>query len=284
MSRKLIVKIGTDKNTKITINVNDDESYDDFVNKLCQSYPIEDDKYFKFICKGKLLNAGNFNTLNSGSILLALICNKIPITDPIPLTQSTSTQSTTNQLQNQILHLPDCKCTCDQQLFSSTQSTQLTQSTPSTPSTSSTPSTPSISSISPVIENETTYTYEQVKSTMIVFLDFIRSNPQVKAMYENDFSQLISELINNPTLEKIIREILRCSKQITEAVKTGGKISLRLPGTDDTDDDEEIIVTPEDRIIIEEIITMGFDPNLVVVTYLKNNKNKDATINVLLST
>lgn len=63
------------------------------------------------------------------------------------------------------------------------------------------------------------------------------------------------------------------------AIKTGGNISINVGENGSVD---EIHMTPEDGIIIKEIIEMGFNSNEVVVTYLKNNKNKDKTIEVLL--
>jgi len=261
MSRRFIVKIGVSKNIKYEIHVEDTESFDNFVAKLSQNHPIADDKRFKFVCKGKMITTDNFVTLDSGSVLLAIICTNTLITEP------SKTQ------QKQIVHLPSCKCTCDKPVSQITNSEPINQI----------PNQPSNQPSNQLLEKkEQTYSYDEVKGSMIVFLDFVRSNPQIKDLYQNDFAQLVSELINNPILEKIMKDILGQSKHILKAIQTGGNISLKLGGDSDNSDNE-IMLTPADGDIVNELIAMGFDPNVAVVTYLKNNKDKAATIDALLS-
>jgi len=98
-------------------------------------------------------------------------------------------------------------------------------------------------------------------------------------MYVNDFPQLTNELIHNPALQTAIQDILGQSKQIANAMLTGQQISVKINDTND----KEIVMTPEDGVIIDELVNMGFDPNRALVMYLKNNKNKAATIEALLS-
>ena len=252
--RKFIVKIGVggSKNSKYEIHVNENESYDVFVNNLLQEYPIPNESYFKFICKGKMITADNFDTLNSGSILLALICNKPPINEPL---QDTS--------QKQIVHSQNCKCTCKRSIESSSEQMKAIPNSN--------------------VELDQKYSYDEVKGTMIVFLDFVRSNPQIKDMYHNNFAQLVNELIHNPTLQNVMKDILGQSKNILNAIQTGGNISLKLGGDEGDSNEDEITMTPDDGEVINELVNMGFDPNLAIVTYLKNNKDKTATIEALLS-
>lgn len=258
MSRRFIVKIGVSKNTKYEIHVDDTESFDNFVAKLVQEHPIADDRRFKFVCKGKMITADNFVTLDSGSVLLAIICTTTPITEP-------------SKIKENRVHLPSCKCTCDKQEQTSNPEpiNQLLETT-------------SVDSSLLKGEQEQTYSYDEVKGSMIVFLDFVRSNPQIKDLYQNDFAQLVSELINNPVLGKIMKDILGQSKHILKAIQTGGNISLKLGGDSDNSDNE-IMLTQADGDVVNELISMGFDPNVAVVTYLKNNKDKAATIDALLS-
>lgn len=260
MSRRFVVKIGNSKDSKYEIHVNDTESYNDFVNKLSQEHSISDQSYFKFICKGKIITADNFNTLDSGSVLLGLICTKAQITEPTP-----------TNIPKQIVHSPNCTCTCNGRQLN----TQSTQSNPA-------------SQVEPAdkltqAQTEPTYTCEEIKSSIIVFLNFMKMNQQVNALYQNDFPQLVNEIVNNPQIGKVIQDILGQSKQILNAIKNKSNISIRVGGEDNENDHtDEVIITPDDGLVIDELIAMGFDPNEVVVTYLKNNKDKSTTIEALL--
>jgi len=268
MSRRFTIKIGTKNNAKYEIYIDDNESYNAFIDKLSQEHPIDDTSYFKFICKGRIIDQNNFDTLDSGSVLLTLICNKIPlITAPL---QTSSTP---------IVHLPTCQCTCNQpqpKFQPESQSQSQSQSQPQSQAPLSSVTTPS-----PVTSIEPTYTYNEVKATIITFLSIIKLNSQVYQMYVNDLPQLTNELIHNPALQTIIQDILGQSKQIANAMLTGQQISVKI--NDTNTNDKEIVMTPEDGVIIDELVNMGFDPNRALVMYLKNNKNKAATIEALLS-
>ena len=257
MSRKFIIKVGGTKDTKYEIHVNDTESYEDFIAKLNHEHSVSDEGHFKFMCKGKMINKDNFDTLQTGSVLLAIICKKGQITEP-----STST-STSNQ--KQIVHLPNCTCTCNK------QSVQQPVSVPE----------PEPVSLPEPIQSEPTFTYDETKGSLIVFLNFMKTNPEVNKLYQSDFPQLVNELVHNPQLAKIIKDILGQSKQILNAIQTGGNIAVKLGG-ENGGSTEEINMTSDDGKIIDELIAMGFDSTEAVVAYLKNNKDKSAAINALL--
>ncbi|VBB17824.1 UV excision repair protein Rad23 [Yasminevirus sp. GU-2018] len=127
--------------------------------------------------------------------------------------------------------------------------------------------------------NEPTYTYDQVKATMIVFLDFIKSNPQIKQIYDTDYPQLVTEIIHNPIIGKVLKEMLSQSTQILDAIKNGRNISVNI-GEDGAVN--EISMTPEDGLAIDDLVKMGFNANDAVVAYLKNGKDKERTVNALL--
>lgn len=123
------------------------------------------------------------------------------------------------------------------------------------------------------------YTYDEVKSVILAFLNFIRVNPQTRELYANDFGQLVTEILHNPIMDKIIKDMLLQSNEIIHAMKTGGNITLHVGEKGDTN---KISLLPEDREKIDEIVKLGFDPEKVVVSYIKNNKNVENTINDLL--
>lgn len=148
---------------------------------------------------------------------------------------------------------------------------------PSTPSTSSIQST--VAQSTPIAEP--TYSYKQVKASMIVFLDFIRNNPQIKNLYHNDYPGLVREIIHNPDINMIITNILSQSGQILESMEKGTDmiVNVNAGGSGEV---EEIKFDKQNKDDIEDIIAMGFDPTLVVKTYVESHKNKELTIQTLL--
>lgn len=124
------------------------------------------------------------------------------------------------------------------------------------------------------------YTFEEVKSVILAFLNFVRANPQTRELYANDFNQLVTEILHNPIMNTIIKDMLVQSKEILHAMKTGGNITLHVGEQGDTN---KVSLLPEDRAKMDEIINLRFDPDKVVVSYIKNHKNVDDTINDLLN-
>jgi hypothetical protein len=126
------------------------------------------------------------------------------------------------------------------------------------------------------------YCYKQVKATLIVFLDFVKNNPQLKHMYADDYSQLITEITHNPILDQIILNILDQSGNIMEAMENGTEINLNIGGVGEPPKNEDTL-SAIDQQTIEEIISIGFDPTQVVQTYIEMGKNKNDTVNKLLN-
>src|SRR5690606_237390 len=109
--------------------------------------------------------------------------------------------------------------------------------------------------------NNPMYTYKHVKAALIVFLDFVRNNKQLSELYDNNYTQLMTELIKNSDIDAILRNILSQSGQIMNAMEKGENIKVNING--DTHEVDEIKLTKEDENNIDELIQMGFDPTLV---------------------
>ncbi len=81
----------------------------------------------------------------------------------------------------------------------------------------------------------------------------------------------------------ILRNILNQSGQILSSMEKGENIRVNIGGSEGTQNGEDIKLTKDDENNIEEFISMGFDPTLVVKTYVENNNNKDRTLEKLLT-
>lgn len=134
--------------------------------------------------------------------------------------------------------------------------------------------------------DEPTYTYKNIKATLVVFLNLIRTNPQLRELYDHDYNQLVTEILKNNDLDTMLRNILSQSGQIMRAMESGENISVNVNGNTgpgQPGDMEQIDLSIQDQETIEEITAMGFDRTEVVVAYIKSGKNKEDTINSLLN-
>lgn len=230
---------------KETFSIDDTTSFEEF--KVIVNYAIgSETKILKFISIGKIINAQNFGDIPDGSIIICM-------------TSSTNTSSSSNSNASSTIETKG-EPRLESKPAQSAQSAQPAQSTQSM---------------------EPTYSYKQVKASMIVFLDFIRNNPQVKNLYHNDYPALVREIIHNPDLNMIITNILSQSGQILEAMEKGGNMTVNI-NAGGHGKVEEIELDQQNRDDIEDIIAMGFDPTLVVKTYVETNKNKELTVQTLL--
>jgi hypothetical protein len=216
-----------------------------------------DNKSIKFLCKGKVINETNFIEVLPGSLLWGM-------------KQTSASTSASASVSN---------------VSTPGSSTPTLSATPTSTSVSAPVSAHVSAPVSAPMISEPSYTYKNVKATIIVFLNMVRSNPQLRDLYENNFGQLMTELMKNPDLDQMIRNILSQSGQIASSMEKGENISVKISGNTESGKDigdiEEIELTREDEENIEEITEMGFDSTDVVVTYLRCNKDKEATVRKL---
>ena len=124
------------------------------------------------------------------------------------------------------------------------------------------------------------------KNQHIHFLDMIRSNRQLKQLYENDYGQLVTEIMKNPDLDTMLKNILSQSGQIMNAMEKGENISVNIEGNTGggkLGDMDVIDLSPQDQETIEEITQMGFNRADVVNAYLSCNKDMEDTLNRLIN-
>jgi len=236
----------------VGIELENGDTYQTFLGKLKANFG---NGLIKLINCGKLINASNFHTLEDGAIVLCLTGhpndqsdNSTPVNKP-PVNKPSVNKPPVNK-----------------------------------PSVNK----PSVNKPHSIVVDQTDgdkqekYCYKQVKATLIVFLDFVKNNPQLKHMYADDYSQLITEITHNSILDQIIKNILDQSGNIMEAMESGTEINVNINGSGDPPKNEDTL-SAIDQQTIEEIISIGFDPTLVVQTYIETGKNKSETVNKLLN-
>lgn len=146
------------------------------------------------------------------------------------------------------------------------------------------------------VNKEPLYKFEEIQASMIVILNFVRENPQVRNLFETDFGALTYEMLHNEVLINITKNIIKQSGNILHAIKTGGNIAVNVNGdsgdvrnvSEQLNDqsngsNNNIELTPDDEETIADIIDMGFEPVKVIEAYLVCNKNVSRTIEFLTS-
>jgi hypothetical protein len=218
-------------------------SLSDLISLIENDMKIGSDKTIGLIYEGKSVNSTNFNNITHGATLLAITRNK-----------SDNVSSNSSNVNSSV------------QLNESNKSNKSNESNLSNLSNESN-------------DIDAKYSYKQCRALLIVFLDFIRSNPQMRTLYQNNYPQLVKEVLANPLLDNIIKNMLSQTGQIIKAMETGSEIKINING--DSGEVDEIVLTKEDEEKIQMLIEMGFTTN-ALKTYLECNKDFDETMKKLL--
>lgn len=136
-----------------------------------------------------------------------------------------------------------------------------------------------VESVADVQTADPTYSFKQVQAYTIVFMNFISANAQLRDAFLNNYGLLVTELAKNDQLMDVMKNILSQSGQIMESMEKGENISVNI--NTDNNSMEKIELTTEDRQKIDQLIMMGFNPDKVVVEYLKSGKDVQKTLEAL---
>jgi hypothetical protein len=275
--RKFTIK--TFNNAPIDVYVELNESFDSFVNNVKHVLGMENDKSLKFIYNGMTIDGNNFNNIEDRAILLCIILH----------TKQTLTNRNNQDNREQVSREQISREQVSREQVSREQVSreqvsreQVSREQVSREQIPGDQISRDIRSEHPASgsDQQPLYSYRQIQVSMIVFLDFVRTNPQVRDLWQNNYPQLVNEIIHNPGLNEIMRNIVSQSGQILKAMDTGTNIKVNING--DTGSVDEIELTKEDEKNINELIELGLDPTLVVKTYIENKNNKDKTLEKLL--
>lgn len=165
--------------------------------------------------------------------------------------------------------------------------------------------------------DEKTYTFDQIKTSLIFFLAFLNQSGRI---HISDEQLLVSEIIHNKQMNNVLNELLKKSNDILETINTNESIYIKIV-TDDASDEISlsqlnitdasdvnhsldqlntsqleqlsktnlsideyesfnpslINFTPFDMMIIINIANMGYYPTIVAFVYVKHDRNKERT-------
>ena len=101
----------------------------------------------------------------------------------------------------------------------------------------------------------------------ITFMAYIRENPALFALFNQNMDEL-TRVLRNPEFKQIYSKILNNSDKLLE---NGESIF------------KNIQLDEQDNKQINIMISMGFNKNIVVDAYVRNNKDINATLNFLMN-
>jgi hypothetical protein len=292
-NKRVTVKMGNDY--KESFFITDDTTLDAFTDEVAASMGLDLDKTLRFVYEGFFVDDRRFLNIEDSATLICVIKKNTTcsILKPTHDTRGVFGDGINYGINQDTQNNGTIQDTQNNGTIQDTQNNQNNVNNPmDTHKYDITDEYPDI--IIPSLDNNDivsntmrgeSFNYKQVKASLIIFLDFIRNNAQIRQMYENDFPQLVHELLHNPTLETIVKNILRQSGQIARAIDNKSNIKVHIDGNDTNTvkNVEEIKLTSEDEENIKNIIDMGFDPILAVKTYIENNYDLEKTMACLLN-
>ena len=125
--------------------------------------------------------------------------------------------------------------------------------------------------------SQTSYSIDTMYISAITFMAYVRENPSLCNMFNLNFNGLMVEL-RKGEFKDIYSQILNNSDKLLE----NGEITLEITGNNGTGNVNEIILDDQDNSQINIIISMGFEKNMVIDAYIKNNKDVNSTLNYLM--
>lgn len=252
---------------KENVIVDKTDTLDDFVGKFSRLVGLDSDKSVKLIYKGKIISSDNFNSIENGGICLGILTNnttpaadskKAIVESPESIIEDPGNSENAEDSED-IEDIEDVEDAGDTFSRVPARSMNMAETTDTDPK----------------------YSYAQIKASLVVFLDFVRTNPQVRNLFLTDYTQLVREIMQNRDLDHIVRNILSQSGQIMEAMQKGVNIKVNING--ETGDVDEITLTAKDEAEISDMILMGFDPTLVIKTYVESGNDRDIALGKLLA-
>lgn len=251
-SRKFTVK--TVSGEKREINVCYEDSFEDFKSKILTEFNVDENKQVRLTFKGKILDSDLFSKLHTDSILGCIFTKKSSPNNTVPKVENSQDQTVSGS--------------------DSVNNTDLNTNVNTDVNTNNTNSSNSNNNDGPM------YRFKNIKAYTVVFFNFIATNPQLRNAFLNDYGLLVKELIENKDLDMLMRNILDQSSDILKSMEKGENIKLNINMNSNSMEKLDDL-TNEDSKIIDEIISMGFSPDKVVVEYLKSGKNLSKTLDAL---
>lgn len=261
------------------------ESFDDFVEKLVESIPFEWSEYkgVELIYRGIIINEENFYQVPNKGILMA-ICTKMTNVEQAKAraeaTAEVVFEEEVREPEMEIVHVHPSEFP-----WGESQYNPSAQPPPGELGGSSSSSSSSVP-VSDVEDNssinlpmgERKYDFNMAYAAGLTFLSLVKENPALNTMFNNDFQGLLVNL-QQPYFKNIFEQILENSDRLIQ----GGSITLEISGSvEEGGSVENVEFTEEDKAHIKNMTDMGFDKSQVIVAYKKNNKDVNKTLEYLM--
>lgn len=124
------------------------------------------------------------------------------------------------------------------------------------------------------------YTMRESYATTLMFLSLVRNEPKLRHAYENNFQDFLNQYQRGEFLN-IYNNIIKQSEKILEGMENGTPINISIG--ENHCETEPTQLTQNDRDQLDQLISMGIDPNDAVSAYIRNGKDLKKTMDQLLS-
>jgi hypothetical protein len=240
--------IKTVRGTTHNIDYNASESFSDLCDKIKNDIDLDDDVDIRLVCMGAIINESNFvEKLDDDSTVICTILKRSRVSNAVhnkPTEATVPVDETPNTTDN------------------TTNNTDTTDNTSNYETMN-------------LIER---FPLDYMKAYTIVFLSFMKNNPDVMNTFNRDFGSYVYEIKNNPAFDDIMTNIINNLDQITEAYNGNGNIRINVGSPNDIDNVE---ITSQDMENINMLIEMGFEHHHVIRCYRESNGDINETLSKL---
>ena len=281
MNKIITVKLVSGQQSDIVVKSN--HKFDDFVKMVRTCFEIDEDRIIKVIHVGKIITSDElFNRIQNKDVVVCIA------TKPSNLQSITNNNAVINDVINDVNNDTANDPVDSSQLTSANSNSNHNHNHNQVTSQSQSPSPVAVTDSERTQSRdadgnsaEPKYGFQEIKAFTIVFLNFIKSNPQLQDAFLNNYGALVTEIVRGDQLDPVMRSILSRSSQIRRSMEAGENIQINI--NMDNQSMEKIELTEQDRMNIDQFISMGFNPDRVIVEYLKAGKDLNRTLDALQS-
>ena len=251
--------------------VNPEDKLSSVVSKLLEDNKIDPDKNtIKFIFKGQILNHEKlFSEFTEEKSVIIFMVSKIN-SELVPKTISDTVS--VNSTSNHVVQTFQSVNTSNQ---SNNDNVQPLPNLFNQPYNSE--------------PEENLDSVDKLRAAVMGVLVFIRANPQLAKLFNNDFETLMGVMASNqirPLFEKMVSETGEGDSgyldELSETLMNVNSDEQSVETTNQTPPPNSIQLSQDDMNNINTLVSLGFSKQDVIHTYIICNKNMDMTASMLM--
>lgn len=255
--------------------VNPEDNLSSVVSKLLEDNKIDPDKNtIKFIFKGQILNHGKlFSEFTEENPVIIFMVSKIK---PEVVPKTTSDTVSVNSISNYVV-----------QTFQSVNTSNQSNNTSNSVNVQPLPNLFNQPYNSEPEENLDSV--DKLRAAVMGVLVFIRANPQLAKLFNNDFETLMGVMASNqirPLFEKMVSETGEGDSgyldELSETLMNVNSDEQSVETTNQTPPPNSIQLSQDDMNNINTLVSLGFSKQDVIHTYIICNKNMAMTASMLM--